>query len=174
MVDAAKLKDLITRVEAATEGSSHLNEAIAEALLGVKVWKSKHGYWNVSFPSDWPYGRAENITMPGRRPDEVYDASTGEKLPKEAIPTGWSMDVDLPEFTASIDAALALVERVHGDGPGYPVEFTLSSVGLKVEGPWRCAIWVGGDADGKYSSAPTPALAICLALLRSIEGGERG
>lgn len=168
MVDAAKLKDLIERVEAAMEGSSYLNEAIAEALLGVTVWKSKHGYWNVSFPSDWPYGRTDNITMPGRRADEVYDAATGEKLPKEAIPTGWSMDVDLPEFTESIDAALALVERV-SPGAEYEIStiYHVAHVSLPLNG--------GEDqcANVRRADMNVP-LAIIAALLRSIEGGERG
>jgi hypothetical protein len=156
-----RLKDLLARIEATTEGSYDLNEAIAEALLGVKVWKSKHGYWNVSFPSDWPYGRTENITMPGRRPDEVYDAATGQKLPAETVPTGWSMDVDLPEFTASMDAALALVERV---SPGIAWEIAKQDEGDPEQ--WFDAIVGHGFA--QHRTAP---LAILLALLRSTEGG---
>jgi hypothetical protein len=74
--------------------------------------------------------------------------------------------------TASIDAALALVERM-GDGSNkHPVEITITSVGNN--GPWRCAVWLGiDDTDGIYRAAPTAPLAILLALLHALSARPR-
>ena len=148
MVDAAKLKDLLTRIEAATEGDNDLDRDIAIALgwtppaFGLPFWYDDEGnYWSA-----------------------------------------------LPDWSTSIDAALALVERVKpgwGCQVGRPIQTHSSG--------WYASVFRArlpgehGTFDGHFSDyvepqnirprdgyRPNGALAICLALLRSIEGGERG
>lgn len=64
------------------------------------------------------------------------------------------------KFTASIDAALALVERVR---PG---------TGYSIIRPDNAAADVQVDIDGELADAPTVPLAILSALLASLSNGE--
>lgn len=87
---------------------------------------------------------------------------------------GWTMagghvfDPDgLREFSvplpvASLDAALALVERVL---PGW--EFAIE-VERSTDGPTIWRVEMGDPLRGWQSEAPTPALALCIALLRAL------
>lgn len=89
------------------------------------------------------------------------------------LPDGFGKDVmsmamdPRPRYTASIDAALALIERKFDGSAKYPVEMILTSAGNK--GPWRCAIWVGADdTDGIYRAAPTAPLAVLAATIKAL------
>lgn len=62
-------------------------------------------------------------------------------------------------YTASLDAALALVERVR-PGAHFVVATMPEGVG------YYAAI---GEGDSRAYTAPTPAIALCLALLRTLE-----
>ena len=64
---------------------------------------------------------------------------------------GWTT---LPSFTTSIDAALALAERL-----GLTRKWNL----------WQGSVsgYVAQFEGDEYSAAPTPALAFCLAILRT-------
>lgn len=135
--------------------------------------------------------RLEEATGPDRELDVLIGAATGLEI--DGMSTSFTSYVDvvgidratqqaeswqsilrtgLPRYTASVDAALGLVERLHGE-PGqstYPVEMTFSTVGYPTkEKPWRCAVWVGSNADGVYRIGTTPAIAILLAALRAKE-----
>lgn len=73
---------------------------------------------------------------------------------------------DQRQFTSSLDAAVALCERVL---PGWGVEVLASD-----RDNWRAAVWPWISSRGtrdergfNYSYAPTPALALCLAVVRA-------
>ena len=71
-----------------------------------------------------------------------------------------------PTYTASIDAALALIGRVK---PG--MEFHLSTA--RHRKGWSVKTWVSDDKySGRLLDAPTPALALCAALLAAMIGEE--
>lgn len=118
------LTPLIARLEKCTGADREIDLAIA-LLCGFSLWKSKHGYWNVSWPDDWTFSEKRNVTVPGRAPDEVFDPTTGERLPPEEPPTGWADDIGCPEFTASLDAALSFAERVL---PGQRLRLLLNAI----------------------------------------------
>lgn len=127
MVDAAKLKDLLARIEAATEGDNDLDRDIAIALgwvppaIGLPFWRYDDGnHWGA-----------------------------------------------LPDWSTSIDAAVALVERV-SPGAEYEIStiYHVAHVSLPLNDGDRCA-------NVRRADMNVP-LAILAALLRSIEGGERG
>ena len=72
-----------------------------------------------------------------------------------------------PAYTASVDAALALIGRVL---PGHA-----SAVGTMAfevaRKPWGC-IWTPTGAVLKQAEAATPAMALCAALLAAMIGEE--
>lgn len=132
--------------------------------------------------------KAEAATGPDRLTDAMLHLMIEPELGTEPWfqpDVGWWVyrgdgqkdDRHAPAYTASIDAALALMERVHDGGEPvakYPLEMTLSSVGKPSEnGPWRCAIWTGNDdTDGVYRFARSAPLAIILATLRATGRGK--
>lgn len=66
-------------------------------------------------------------------------------------------------LTRSIDAALALVERVlPGSKPGVMVE---ERIGERVQ--WGA--WVSADLSERPTFAWSPALALCIAMLKALE-----
>jgi len=99
---------------------------------------------------------------------------------RRSYPLNWKDDDCLPEYTSSLDAAVALVERVLGEDPWYAIE----------RQTWHHArFWAGcckkGDSDHTYRNredAPTvrglskipsgwgatSALALCIALLKAL------
>lgn len=66
---------------------------------------------------------------------------------------------DAPRYTASLDAALALVEKKL---PGW--DWEVHNNGL--------ARLLSPEGNSIYANAPTPALALCLALLRALQAME--
>jgi hypothetical protein len=79
---------------------------------------------------------------------------------------GWS---DVPDLTASLDAALALVERVL---PGSYVELSGPRKYLHIPTPvpnrWKAYIATFNHDGDKTGWAATPALALLAALLRAL------
>jgi len=143
---------LIERLEKAGEGSRELDWQLIKAFFGFSMWKSKHGYWNLDWPAEWPFSeRPLHCSIPGRSPDDVYDSETGKKLPPEEEPTDWLETIECPEFTASLDAALALAERQGLDGWN-----TLYAAMMN---------WKAHDPRGPLSQ--TLPLALCIAILRA-------
>lgn len=69
-------------------------------------------------------------------------------------------------FTASLDAALALVERVL---PGWFIGVQQNR-GVPAENAWS-GILCPEDGDEVEITAPTPALALLSSMLRAVEGG---
>ena len=109
--------------------------------------------------------RLERATEPDHR--LVYD--TARAVYPTAFPCGWILDQELAEWRfltfdhligakAWESAALALVERVR-PGAGWAVGKTPGGTG------WARVF----KAREHYSEAPTPALALLIALLRTLE-----
>lgn len=167
------LRGLIERCEKATGPDREL-----DALIWVATGPATNasGWCGFALDEGWRY----EYEASGRFPGEVMEFavnSAGQRLPQALR--------EAPVFTASVDAALALVEKMR---PGY--RWGVSSVAIKI----------GAHPDGKTAygegfrahvtknsplrpmpstaDALTPALAIILALLRSLlnttEGGEAG
>ncbi len=99
----------------------------------------------------------------------VFDRLIGDATES---PMGWSGDVvglGYPHFTTSLDAALALARHVRPEvSPG---------VSRNVfHGYWSA--WLHQNADGachlvgEACTAPTPALALCIAICRALNLNE--
>ena len=125
--------DLLKRVREATGADRELDAAIATAALGFDVWPKRvfdsHTGWTDRF-----------VSVMGRASDKTH----------------WE---SIPEFTASLDAALALVERLGR-------HWSLSDVGG--------AYYIASIADRPSFEAKgrTPALALLAALLSSLDEGQ--
>ena len=74
-------------------------------------------------------------------------------------PCDW--DHDVPHYTTSIDAALTLVP----DGGDWQMPLPFHEYNNKL---FRCEIYGKGYVY-VYGVAPTPALAICIAVMKAIE-----
>ncbi len=163
------MTDLHKRLSDATEGARELDALMAVELLGWSVWKSKHGYWNVTGPDG-------NTFSHGSYPEGEFDPFTGAKLPDPEAPMTWADDAGLPPYTASLDAALALASRVL---PGVQLaiytEWAMTEGEPQdADGSWTITdetprgCWVrsyGGVERNMSACAATPALALCIAIL---------
>lgn len=76
-----------------------------------------------------------------------------------------------PAYTASIDAAKALIERVL---PGWVWQINLDRDETRVEGApiWWPHYENAVENGGVTTDAPTPALAMCIALIRAVEARD--
>lgn len=112
--------------------------------------------------------RVEKATGPNRKidallwplaPDFTRDVSlTGEEV-------AWREHAS-PRYTASLDAALALVERVL---PGWTWDIGAESYGASAEGAWARVYPRGFMSKGSGNRyAKTPTLALLAALLRAL------
>lgn len=120
--------------------------------------------------------RVAALTGPDRKVDAALERGFGlgifAPIPDDAelgdIPHGPGYGSAIPRYTASLDAAIALVERVL---PGWARGFE--------EGPLTCMAFVDpSDYETRFGSAayvekgPTPAIAMLLALLAALSGGK--
>jgi len=104
--------------------------------------------------------RVEGATGGDRALDSAIERACFGDAP---ITEGWGGTLD---YTASVDAALALIGRVK---PG--MEFHLSTA--RHRKGWSVKTWVSDDKySGRLLDAPTPALALCAALLAAMIGEE--
>ena len=106
--------------------------------------------WDLAFLDGWKF-------------DEISDTWT--------MPDGhWDQFLTPPRYTASLDAAVALVERKL---PGHHW-----SVSRQCEYPslafcdYRFAAFVGDYGSPKRAEGPTPAIAVIKALLRALIASE--
>jgi hypothetical protein len=83
---------------------------------------------------------------------------------------GTDIHRDPPRLSQSLDAALALAERVL---PGWTWELTIDGGGVAQGAP---EMWGEGyaasDCGGVGVAAPTPALALCIAILKATHKAE--
>ena len=103
----------------------------------------------------------------------TYIEGMGDDIVFHAQALGIPNKAECPAYTASIDAALALANRLLNstpDSPEHPLEISISSVGHSKFGPWHCRIWSErhDDGNGDPNYGATPALAILSALLHSL------
>lgn len=110
--------------------------------------------------------RLEEAEAGSRRLDvAVHDAlfpprADGYQMPDGTVlPPSWGRGFDDPPYTTSLDAALALVERVL---PGAEV----IAISRTRTGGW------GSGVNGHVAYAATPALALVIATLRALQKGS--
>ena len=148
-------RTLIEKLEAASEPSRELDAEVAVALEGwewhgggePREFQRFAGHWKK--PGEEGYGTLEGQLC--------KCAESGNSEP--------------PPYTSSLDAAVALVERVLPPLYGG----TLPAYGWKW-GVYKTLYWTAwvrehGD-EGVEVMRKTPALALCIALLRALEARE--
>lgn len=152
---------LITRLEEAAEGSRELDARIWMAL-------------NDPEPANYFAGVGMEMWFDGT-PREVLSTSSGLSATHELKPA-------MGKVTTSLDAALALAERVlprWGFDCGQPAR-----MGEHGGRPWAdcwppvedgevVAFKLGGPRPThRHSNAATPALALCTAILKAVQHGD--
>lgn len=137
------LRALAQRCVAAHAPDRRLDEDIAVAALGWRLWQSKHGYWNIAGPN------SESATVEGSPP---FGAMTGQTIPHIA-PGGWGDGCGIPEFTASVDAALSLVPT----GYDWIIEHVNGGLTIRAR--------VGHNDPDRALFGDSAALALCAAAL---------
>lgn len=149
----AAMKDIhavIAALEKAVAPQRDLDGDIALASGLWKCWLSKHRYWNFEGPQrrfSWP-----------ERGIGQYDEDTGKKIVLTDEPwPDWIWSADVPEYTASLDAALALLWNA-GD-----VEIKSA----RHRKGWIANVWGAGSLGIARADAPTAALALCIAALKA-------
>lgn len=118
--------------------------------------------------------RVEGLTGPDREVDALLLNAVGDQALFRGPKIGWESREDgkgvwrsMPNITASLDAVLALVERVLR--PLHPgMTLTLKAIYSGSREPyWYAEItWPSSERQGR---ATTPAIALLGALLRSLE-----
>ena len=132
------MTDLITRLTAATEPSRKLDAEIV-ALLHDAIVKP--------YPPSTDFGPSAKWQFWSR--DGAHFLGNESKWP-------------VPHYTASLDAAMTLVpEDCHVNFGTYPKNCTYSFAK-----PWA-QVWREGVFGRNESTAPTAALALCIAALRA-------
>lgn len=137
------LQALAERLEKATGPSRELDAALHVALVKPE-----------QYPDDLRYFRLPSASM-----DHMDMCAPGTYWLKQR--SGASLQT-APTYSASLDAAIALCERVLPDN----MRWSISNAAVKPRAnvfplsPTRPIM-------GPYSSAATPALALCLAIVRA-------
>jgi hypothetical protein len=162
---AAVITTFIAQIEAAKEGARELDAIVAQAI-GWKLWRSKHGYWNL----DGPDGQRANTFNDAQEPR--FDPDTGEKNPLYDVPPleRLAENADLPLWTSSLDAAVKLIPA--------GTDWLLARGRLtKDEKQYGAVIYASDSVDGGVppedreigigESESSLALAVCIAALRA-------
>lgn len=114
--------------------------------------------------------RLEKLTCPDREVDDLIGAAVFRTEPVGPFSPGSKVDKRLPRYTASLDAVIALVERElpgwHWNVGEFPT--VRAQLAQPVETKFGPGIGIRADTTGA-----TPAIALCLALLRA-KGGDNG
>ena len=125
--------------------------------------------------------RLQGLTAPDREVDaliwlEFAPGATRKQWSYIHTATGRECHVDetrdvngrlivVPELTASLDAAVALCERVL---PGWDGFAPINATG-------EAWVWpAGGMSRGHRANGPTPAIALLIAILTALEARENG
>jgi hypothetical protein len=86
-------------------------------------------------------------------------------FPSLGTPPAYEWPVELiPAFSRSLDAALALAERVL---PGWT-----RGVDEQNNGRWKAGVFDRASLAHFATEAPTPALALCIAVLKATDTGS--
>lgn len=139
-----KAEDLIARLEAAEVGTWDLDREIAELADGRERLFEEHREESPHWRWRW----------------ETPDGWTSG---------GWS--VAIPRYTDSLDSAMALKGRLLPDWIVQLDEWEADI--LRAHGPWQAILTRRGERDQikgvRCDHAPTPALALCIAILRALQ-----
>lgn len=157
----ATLLALAAEVERAEGPSRRIDERIATALGTHRYWISKHRHFVFEGPDG---GSRDGDSYP------AFDPDTGKKIDLEKIvPTGWADEMDVPEYTSSLDAAASLVP----EGWFFSLHtFPDALMGKNIS--CHVAVW-RNETDRATSDGATSALALVAAALRAqAEGGDGG
>lgn len=137
-----KSSDLITRIESAERGSRELDREIARLFgwhrVEPRFARNKHGAWIA--PEDFIGLHSDG--------SPILDSLHGTDLHREP-----------PSFSVSLDAALALAERLL---PGWPIVIGMNQT--PETKPWAR---IGRPMFGTDVTASTPALALVSAILKA-------
>lgn len=128
---------LIERLEAATEGSQDIDAEICIALQYGGL-NSEDGQ-NVRTDPDW-------------EGDLLYEIGAEECC------------CPIPPVTTSLDAALALAERVLPGGYTVRADIDSDRSDISIDPPWKS---LNGPPRPFFGIAKTPALALCIAILKA-------
>lgn len=137
------LTSLLERVRNATGSDRELDAEIAQAVEGVEIqWRQANG------------------TM------EMYPV---QRYPSTAHAAGFGIG-PVPEYTASIDAALALVERVLGHAATVHLTIEIGSA------QHACSITLFEKHETPFvaEGSPNPALAVLCALTAALTSNQDG
>ena len=137
------LEDLIDRLTAARQGDRDLDVAIGEAL------------GEIPSPFDWvPVGGGVYLSL---HTDDTFDTADGRCVRRRV----------LPEWSSSLDAALSVMEHLPGD---FTYTLTMNEDGSHSAVVGRRAGFVLSNTSWG-GSAPTPALAMMIAIVRAMQEG---
>lgn len=151
---------LLQRSEKAEGPDRELDAIVAKELLGWKLWRSKHGYWDVTGPD------GERFTTCVDPYGPKFDPETGKKNPDyDKEPVLWVEDMGIPEFSSSLDASIALVERVLPGWDWHVARLDDNEFSAAV------ATWNNSEDSGA-AHAKTPPLALLTALLKALQHKE--
>lgn len=172
----ANLSTLIERVEALTGPDREVDAEVMFDLLATPVGQHKEdggpmGYIRLDDQPSWNFG----LRFPGK--DRAWFQAARKQIKGETLLIERDgayvlmNSLRIPEITASIDAAVALVARVL---PGWRIENLCEwdHEVLRARGPWMCDLVMRGKSfadqlSAKCANAPTPAIALVLAALRA-------
>lgn len=175
------MTDLITRLSKLDAPDREVDAEIVFDLLATPVGKHKEdggpiGYINLADQPSWNLG----LRFPGK--DKAWFAASRKQIKGETLlierDSAYVLmnSIRVPELTASVDAAIALAARVL---PGWRVENLCEweNETLRSRGPWTCDLRKNGEnffspLKGKCGNAPSPAIALCIALLRAKEASK--
>jgi hypothetical protein len=103
--------------------------------------------------------------------DDYVEGRGGLIHPNDSSDMREPADIRWPAYTASLDAAIALVEKVR---PGWSWECRASGTGDKGQATiWNPSKQPGRNDEQRAYNCASPAIALLIALLRSLEGEKR-
>lgn len=146
------LRALAERLEKATGADRALDGLLA--VLGGWEWHGDGGVErHATCAGHWVSPESPTNGSFGKRGPGLCDCLT--------ISERFGNTEDAPAYTSSIDAAVALAERVLAG-----CHWSVTNAAVRP----RANVWAPQPTRpimGPYSSAPTPALALCLAVVRA-------
>jgi len=117
--------------------------------------------------------RLEQADGPSRELDaEIHLALFPKAKVNKSDPARWMVSPvhRLPDYTFSLDAALALVERVLPQSGGWQFGVYQGPPGARVWCAWG---WKRGIGQVGFTKRPTAPLALLIALTRAMEADRR-
>ena len=161
MVDG---KQLIEKLQKATEPSKALDEEIAIAAGVWHPWLSKNRRWNFTPSEALKREGIQSFSWPAD-PIPQFDVDTGRKIVLTETPwSGWGWTAQVPDYTTSIHFAQELLPE------GYAAMICTDPVKAAVTNAQALDDhWYEGALHYDACEAATPVLALCIACLKTRE-----